>query len=128
VNRIALLGAGFSPNRGAPLAAEVMGDVLGRIAEDRDPSSLVRSLLNFEDALVLVQRQFDSSRNDGTKRKLDRMQVAILDTFRGINQAFVDSGQMEFSQDARDSIQTYLSRLSCLHRAVVAHAVSREKQ
>lgn len=105
-----------------------MGDVLGRIAEDRDPSSLVRSFLNFEDALALVQRQFDSSGNDGTKRKLDRMQVAILDTFRGINQAFVDSGQMEFSQDARDSIQTYLSRLSCLHRTVVAHAVSREKQ
>lgn len=64
-----------------------MSDVLGRIAEDRDPSSLVRSFLNFEDALALVQRQFDSSRNDEMKRKLDRMQGAVLDTFRAINQA-----------------------------------------
>ncbi len=60
MGRIAVLGAGFSHNWGAPLAEEVMGDVLGRIAHDHCLSSLVGRLPKFEDALAAVQRQFES--------------------------------------------------------------------
>ncbi len=84
MSRIALLGAGFSHNWHAPLAAEVMGDVLGRIAEDHNLSSLVGRFPNFEDALTVVQRQFDSGPNDATRKNLDRMQAAV---HRGLQNA-----------------------------------------
>jgi hypothetical protein len=104
---------------------ETLSDEMLRIAS---PFQLARRFLDCEDALALVKRRIYNNRNDGTKRKRDRLQESVVNKRLGIDQAFVGGAQMEYSQDARDSIQNRFSRVSYPPCAEAAHAVNRQNQ
>lgn len=91
-----------------------MDDLLGRFADDQGMAPLLRQSSNFEDVLSAVQVQYHQSRTPATKTQLDRLQQAILDTFHAMNRGFVARGQIEFSNDVRFSIRTFLSKFDAI--------------
>lgn len=114
MNFVLLVGAGFSHNWNGWLAEEIMGDVLGRVADDQELSTLLNQTGNFEDALSEVQAQYRNQGSPAAKVKLDRLQEAILDAFRAMNQAFADLPGMEFSDQRDMSIQAFLWKFDAI--------------
>src|SRR5438874_4012487 len=107
--RLLLLGAGFSRNWNGWLADEVMGKILARLAADEELHLLLSRSTNFEDAISQVQQQFRSSPTPANKSRLDRMQAAVMATFRSMNESFAGRPGIEFSNDRHFSIVNFLS-------------------
>lgn len=114
MNYVLLLGAGFSRNWNGWLAEEIMGDVLGRVANDQELVALLNRVGNFEDALSHAQIRHKNERSPASKAFLDRLQGAILATFGAMNQAFSEMPSMEFSNHVESSIQAYLGRFHAI--------------
>jgi hypothetical protein len=114
MNHVLLLGAGFSRNWSGWLASEIMGDLLGRLADHAELSSLLRRIGNFEEALSQVQTDFRSQQGAETTTRLDRFQTAILDSFGAMNDAFASMPGMEFSNDRAFSVQEFLSKFDAI--------------
>jgi len=104
---VLLLGAGFSRNWGAPLAAEVANSLLEEIGNDGPLQTLLRQhSKNFENALSEVQRQYlQSSSSTEAKQRLDRLQGAIATMFERLNAIFEPPREFEFCNDIRYSSQ-----------------------
>jgi hypothetical protein len=113
-NHVLLLGAGFSRNWKGYLAAEIMGDLLGRLAENPHLSKLLRDSGNFEDALSRVQSEYKSRQSKESKDSLDQLQEAILDVFGDMNRVFAAMPSMEFSNQLEFSIQKFLSSFDAI--------------
>lgn len=112
--RILLLGAGFSRNWNGWLADEIRGKLLARLADDAELHRLVSNTQNFEDAISGVQQEFTRSENQATKAILDRMQTAVMATFRAMNESFAKRPGMEFSNDRHFSIVNFLNRFDAI--------------
>jgi hypothetical protein len=82
-NYVLLLGAGFSRNWDAPLAAEVANSLLQEVTDDAHLQALLRRhSRNFENALSEVQREYlHASSSVEAKKRLDRLQGAIATMF-----------------------------------------------
>jgi SIR2-like domain len=101
---VLLVGAGFSANWDAPLAAEVRGSLLTDLHDD---PALSRALNNgqFEEAFAQFQRATDP---EGIKRR-ERFQAAIISLFGRINSSFspqnfewLDNGLLIANQSVMD--------------------------
>src|SRR2546421_60375 len=101
--RIALLGAGFSYNWGGWLAREIVGDLLGRLANDTDLSGVLARADTFEDTLSEIQELYKTNPSDASRARLERMQGAVMATFRAMNEAFAGWPDMQFSNERRFS-------------------------
>ncbi|MGC2517746.1 MAG: SIR2 family protein [Burkholderiales bacterium] len=114
MNRILLVGAGFSNNWGGWLAREILGDLLARLADDRDLSDLLNSSSNFEDALSEVQLNYKVAPSAATRGQLEKMQAAIHSTFDAMNTAFAARRGMEFTNQREYFIRDYLGRFDAI--------------
>jgi hypothetical protein len=112
--RLLLLGAGFSRNWNGWLANEMRGKLLARLAADAELHRIVSGYENFEDALSAVQEEFKRSGSRQSKGTLDRMQAAVIATFRAMNESFAKRRSMEFSNDRQFSIINFLNRFDAI--------------
>ncbi len=114
MNTVLLIGAGFSKNWDGWLAAEIMGDLFGRLKDDTELNQILLQVGNFEDALSIVQTQFKADRSERNIAMLKRLQRAIYETFYEMNSAFANKHTMEFSTDRRNSILNFLAQFDAI--------------
>ena len=114
MSHVALLGAGFSRNWGGWLATEVLGELLGRIVNDREAYARLRRNKNFEDTLAELQAEARTRGTPEAKTRLESFERAVMDTFADMNQIFADFPGWGLSNDARDSIDAFLSRFDAI--------------
>ena len=114
MTHIALLGAGFSRNWGGWLAAEVLGELLGRLSQDRETYVKLRRSQSFEDTLAELQAEARTSGTPESRGRLQNLERAVLETFSDMNQVFVTFPGWGLSSDARDSIDEFLSRFDAI--------------
>lgn len=111
---ILLLGAGFSRNWDGWTAAEVVGDLLGRL----DPHPALQARLQrrpaFEDVLATLQLDWMKTRSPEARRDLDLFQKAVVDTFLEMDIAFAKMGTLEFSSGLRFSVSAFLARFDAI--------------
>jgi len=110
-NHVLLLGAGFSRNWGAPLAAEVANSLLQEVGDDAHLQALLRHhSKNFESALSEVQLQYlQASSSAEAKQRLDRLQGAIASMFERLNATFEPPREFEFCNYREYSISRFLA-------------------
>jgi hypothetical protein len=110
-NHVLLLGAGFSRNWDAPLAAEVANALLQEVGNDGQLQTLLRQhSKNFENALSDVQQEYlHSSSSAEAKQRLDRLQGAITVMFNRLNTTFEPPREFEFCNDRQYSVARFLS-------------------
>lgn len=114
MSHIALLGAGFSRNWGGWLATEVLGELLGRVGSDRDSYARLRRSGNFEDTLADLQAEARTRQSPEAVARLASFESAIMATFADMNQVFAAFPGWGLSNDARDSIDAFLSRFDVI--------------
>ncbi|RLJ64657.1 hypothetical protein [Sulfurisoma sediminicola] len=114
MSHIALLGAGFSRNWGGWLAAEVLGELLSRVANDRETYSRLRNSGNFEDTLAEFQAEARTRASAEATARLAAFEQAVMATFTDMNQVFAAFPGWGLSNDARDSIDAFLSRFDAI--------------
>jgi hypothetical protein len=93
VTHVLLTGAGFSRNWGGWLANEAFEYLLGCPEIDDH----IRHLLwthkkkggGFEDALAELQLEYNRTKDDRIKKRLDALQAAVVGMFNEMNNAFV---------------------------------------
>jgi hypothetical protein len=104
-NYVLLLGAGFSHNWDAPLAAEVANALLQEVADNAHLQALLRRhSKNFENALSEVQREYLHASAAEAKKRLDRLQGAIATMFDRLNATFEPPREFEFCNDREYSV------------------------
>jgi len=114
VARVLLLGAGFSHNWNGWLAGEILSDLFGRLADDPDLRDVLGCAGNFEDALSEIQEQYKADPSGANRARLERMQGAVMATFRAMNEAFARRPGMEFSNERQFSIIDFLARFDAI--------------
>jgi hypothetical protein len=107
-----LLGAGFSRNWGGWLATEVIGELLGRLANEQQTYALLRRDRNFEDTLAQCQAEARGSQQ--ARQRLERLENAIVETFGEMNSVFSRLPSLEFSPHVDCSIQAFLARFDII--------------
>jgi hypothetical protein len=89
---ILLTGAGFSRNWGGWLADETFEYLLGSPELDGDLRALLwrskKAGGGFENALAELQIEYDRSRDDRTKKRLNDLQAAIIGMFNQMDHSF----------------------------------------
>src|ERR1700722_161931 len=89
--RVLLLGAGFTRNWGTWLASEFVGELCGRLADRPHLNEMLRVSNNFEATFgarrVVAAREPDNAQ---AAEDVDRLQQAILETFREMNTSLAD--------------------------------------
>lgn len=110
---ILLAGAGFTRNWGGWLAKELEGDLLARLADDRQLSKLLQSSSNYEDALEKARSPGFSSADVGPAQ-VKRFEKAIEDSFWAMNMGLVQRGNMELSSEGSPSIHTFLAKFDSI--------------
>jgi hypothetical protein len=110
-NHVLLLGAGFSRNWGAPLAAEVANSLLEQVGNDGHLQALLtRHSKNFENALSEAQRDYlHTSSSTEAAERLDRLQGAIATMFDRLNITFEPPREFEFCNDVQFSVARFLA-------------------
>ena len=110
-DHVLLLGAGFSRNWNAPLAAEVANSLLEQVGGDAHLQTLLRRhSKNFENALSEVQRDYlHTSTSAEAKERLDRVQGAIATMFGQLNATFEPPREFEFCNDRKYSVSRFLA-------------------
>lgn len=108
MEKILLLGAGFSRNWGGWLATELFENLLGTAEVRGDPG--IRQLLwkhqrdeGFEGALAELQLAAERDPRGEPRAQLLRLQTAILQTFRTMQDA-MDRVAWEFSQNRAEHV------------------------
>lgn len=104
--RVLLLGAGFSRNWGGWLASEALEYLLGASDVDRSLRALLiaNKSRGFEEALGILQAQA----NGRPSEQLSRMEAALLEMFKRMNEAFAAS-RFEFAP-----VATFLRRFDAI--------------
>jgi hypothetical protein len=109
---IALLGAGFTRNWGGLLAAEVVGELSGRIHDDPE---LLHRLKTSAFEQVLSELRQDASLGPSQQRRFERLQTAVLDTFDDMNEALAVCGGLgDRPGDGSLWISTFLARFDAI--------------
>ena len=115
-NHVLLLGAGFSRNWNAPLAAEVANSLLGQVGNDAHLQDLLRRhSRNFENALSEVQREhLNVPSSAEAKERLDRLQSAIAVMFEQFNATLEPPREFEFCNDMQYSVSRFLAKFDSI--------------
>ena len=110
---ILLTGAGFTRNWGGWLAKELEGDLLGRVHGNERLRMLLQNSDSFEEALLSLQQE--AKRADGqSSAHLTQLRQAIAESFQAMNLALADRGGLEFSQDRRLSVMSFLAKFDVI--------------
>lgn len=120
MNRILLLGAGFSRNWGGPLASEMNGRLLGRRQMRELPAlrqAFVSRIYNggFEAALGHLQNNYAQNHSADNALMLQKGQEAIAEVFAEFDTALAQSSGIEFQQDIRYLIRTFLVKFDAIY-------------
>ena len=113
MNRILLLGAGFSRNWGGRLASEVRSDLQTALHDNHRLSMLLQQR-DFESVLGLLQGEYDREPNPENQQLLGAMQGAVSDIFGRMNRSFMARPSMEFGNDIAFSIRKYLTKFNAI--------------
>jgi hypothetical protein len=116
-DNVALLGAGFSRNWGAPLASEVANDLVQQVGGDDLylQTLLTKNEKNFETALSQIQGEYISSPSSPERReRLEKLQGAIGSMFEKLNASFEGLSDFEFSNDQHFSVTKFLARFDAI--------------
>ena len=112
LNRIALLGAGFTRYWGGLLASEVDARLLGRVHDVESHGML--QLGKFEDVLGQLQNQHVAERSPRSQERLDIMQRAIVDAFHDMNAGLARVPGMDFTGAIDFSVRRFLGRFDAI--------------
>ena len=112
---IALLGAGFSRNWHGWLGQEVLGELLGRVVSDTDTYHLLRKTQNFEETLAIVRENARRLGTPASRKSLELMESAILETFGEMNKYFASLHGLDFPTDQSRSVQRFLGRFDAIY-------------
>lgn len=115
--RIALLGAGFTRNWGGWLAAELIGELCGRLVDRPHVNQMLRLSGDFE--YVLGARRTVAEREPSNEQAVEdvrRLEEAILKSFATVNAALARLPDLRFggAPDARYSIRRFLARFDAI--------------
>jgi len=92
VTHVLLTGAGFSRNWGGWLANEAFEYLIGSPEIDDHLRHLLWTHKSrgdgFEGALAELQQEYNRSKSDHSKKRLDDLQAAIVGMFNEMNKAF----------------------------------------
>jgi len=113
VNRILLLGAGFSRNWGGRLASEVRSDLQTALHGDQYLSRLLQQR-DFESVLGMLQGEYDRQPSAENQQRLGAMQSAVSNVFGAMNRSFMARPGMEFGNDIAFSIRKYLTKFDAI--------------
>jgi hypothetical protein len=113
VNRILLLGAGFSRNWGGRLASEVRSDLQTALHGNQRLSILLQQR-DFESVLGMLQGEYDRQPNGENQQLLSAMQDAVSEVFGRMNRAFMARPGIEFGNDIAFSIRKYLTKFDAI--------------
>lgn len=114
MQHVALLGAGFSRNWGGWLATEVLGEILGRVADDPEVYGKLRHNKNFEDTLAELQADDRTCGTVKSRERLEHFESCVLSTFAEMNQSFAELAGWGLSNDKRESIDAFLARFDVI--------------
>lgn len=114
MNHILLVGAGFSRNWGGWLAKELEGDLLARLANDRELRKVVQTSGNYEQALENARDSGGFSRAGLSAQAVKRLEEAIKESFWAMNMALGSLPSMELSGTNSPSIQKFLGRFDAI--------------
>lgn len=114
MNRILLLGAGFSRNWGGPLASDMFDRLLEQPEIDRDTD--LRGILwdhkdkgGFENALEQVQQDWRANPGDAIhERRLESFQAAIDRVFAEMDRGYAARFGWEFTNESARMLRTTL--------------------
>jgi SIR2-like domain len=114
---ILLLGAGFSRNWGGLLSNEVFEFLIGQkeIAGNSDLKNLLwkhSANGDFENALAEIQTI--STTNPANHYNFQLLQTAVSNVFERMNKAFFDIANLEFQEDAKQMLRTFLVRFDAI--------------
>ena len=108
MTHILLTGAGFTRNWGGWLAKELEGDLLARLANDRELRKLIQESANYEEALEIARSPGFSGHNLGPGA-VKRLEQAIAESFWAMNTALGHKENMRLSDYVRPDIHKFLS-------------------
>lgn len=117
MTRIALLGAGFTRTWGGWLAAELIGELCGRLIDRPGVHQMLRLSGNFEEVLgarrALAERE---PSNEQAAEDVRRLEEAILDSFAMVNGALARLPELSAggALDGRCSIRRFLARFDAI--------------
>ncbi len=114
---IALLGAGFTRNWGGWLAAELIGELCGRLIDRPHLNQMLRLSGDFE--YVLGARRAVAEREPSNEQAVEdvpRLEEAILKSFATVNAALARVPDLRFGSatDERCSIRRFLARFDAI--------------
>lgn len=113
MNRILLLGAGFSRNWGGRLASEVRSDLQTALHGDQYLSRMVQQR-DFESVLGTLQGEYDRQASGENELRLRTMQDVVTEVFGHMNSVFMARPSMEFGNDIAFSIRKYLTKFDAV--------------
>lgn len=117
MTQIALLGAGFTRNWGGWLAAELIGELCGRLVDRPNLNQMLRLSGNFEQ--VLGARRAAAEREPSNEQAVEdmrRLEEAILASFGTVNSALARLPDFRLGgvTDERGSIRHFLGRFDAI--------------
>jgi hypothetical protein len=113
MSHLLLTGAGFTRNWGGWLAKELEGDLLARLAHDRELRKLVQESANYEEALEIARSSGFGGRNLGPEA-VKRLEEAIAESFWAMNTALGHKDNIRLSDYMRPDINKFLSRFDAI--------------
>ncbi|MGB6543206.1 MAG: SIR2 family protein [Xanthobacteraceae bacterium] len=113
MNRILLLGAGFSRNWNGRLATEMRAELQTILKANAPILSLLQNH-DFETVVAMVQADFDRSPSGETTERLRLVQEAVNAVFKRMNEMFAKTATLEFGSDVAFMIQKWLARFDAI--------------
>jgi SIR2-like domain len=114
MTKILLLGAGFSKNWGGLLADEVTEYLVQKLQSNPIIQKKLYNSKGFEDTYQDLLDEFVKSPTPENKSNFEAISVPVREIFSIMNKSFLKISNFNFSQDAKKSIQNFLSRFDAI--------------
>jgi hypothetical protein len=116
MTHVLLTGAGFSKNWGGLIASEFFSRLLGEPLGDYTRSLLFkhRTTGGFEAVMAILQAEHRHAQSAESKKRLDDMTSSVAGIFNGMNNQFLRLPSLEFQNDSRYLIRTFLERFDAI--------------
>ena len=114
MTHILLTGAGFTRNWGGWLAKEIEGDLLQRLCGNWEVHDRIRAADGFEAALAGLEIEIIQGK-PGAAEQYQALRIAVLDSFQEMNLALANRRTLEFSNDRRFSVASFIARFDAIY-------------
>jgi len=114
MNRVLLIGAGFSRNWDGLLADEVSSHLSSIIQNNSFLINLLHQCDGFEAAFEKLRINYQTDPNTSNRNNIQIFQNALRDVFGNMNLAYSKKGTINFSQDRNLSIVKFLARFNSI--------------